>query len=370
MKKMESTINYLLNTRPFYAHFFLNSKIIYDDKNVPTGAAALINATPTLYFNTEFMELQTQEQLAGLVEHEVLHILFDHITTFKEENLLNKDVANIAMDLAINQYIHTLPVMKEGSPITLEGVNKKFGLNLPAFETWEFYYQHLIKNVDKMGSFSTIDNHDMMKGNMSPSEAKAVIRDALDKAIKSSSGNVPEAIAKVFANLSEEAKVPWQQVLANFVAKSISSTVRHSRKKINRRFGIHRPGRIKKRELTLGVCVDSSGSVSDESYKSFMTEIKRISKITQKTYLVDADCVVQDVKVIKKNKAFEATRKGCGGTAYQPAIDECMKLGCDAIVYFGDFDTSDTPKNPGIPFLWVGVGDSKKPGDFGGEIRI
>jgi predicted metal-dependent peptidase len=154
------------------------------------------------------------------------------------------------------------------------------------------------------------------------------------------------------------------------VARSISTTTKNTRKKINRRFGLEQPGKKKKRELTLGVCVDSSGSVSDEAFQSFLTEVSRISQICQTTYLVDADCVVQNVDVIKKGKKVKNQRSGSGGTAYQPAIDKCLELKCDAIVYFGDADSSDIPKNPNIPFLWVIVGNQNPPGNFGSVVRL
>jgi hypothetical protein len=45
-------------------------------------------------------------------------------------------------------------------------------------------------------------------------------------------------------------------------------------------------------------------------------------------------------------------------------------MGVDAIVNFGDGDTSDTPEDPGIPFIWALVGDSERPGAFGDVVRI
>jgi predicted metal-dependent peptidase len=199
---------------------------------------------------------------------------------------------------------------------------------------------------------------------------KEVLQDAIGKSIKDACGNIPDVVSKIFDSMRSESKVPWQQVLANFVARSSSNTTQSTRKRSNRRFGIDQPGKKKKRELTLGVCVDSSGSVSDESYEKFLNEIIRITKFCQKVYFVEADCVVQNVDILKKNTKNHLKRNGNGGTAYQPAIDKCVELNCDAIVYFGDFDTSDTPTNPGRPFLWVGVGNSPKPGNFGGEIRL
>jgi hypothetical protein len=47
-----------------------------------------------------------------------------------------------------------------------------------------------------------------------------------------------------------------------------------------------------------------------------------------------------------------------------------MKHNVTAIAYLGDFDSSDIPVNPGVPFLWVGVGNQPPPGNFGKVLRI
>jgi predicted metal-dependent peptidase len=368
MKNIEKAINLLLNTKPFYAHFFLNSKIVKDYPGVPTAAAAVTHESTVLIFNSEFISKLKDTELAAVVEHEILHLLFDHVYAMKFDKDLNKHIANIAMDLAINQYIEGLP--KEA--IDLDMINKTTGLDLPPKETWEYYYYKLLQAQEKLEKIFPIDEHGtaidgQVKGK---GEGKEILADNVSKSIKNSAGNVPEVIAKVFDSLRSTSKVPWQQVLANFVASCSSSTTVGTRKKTNRRFGTDHPGKKKKRELVLGVCVDSSGSVSDESYEQFLSEIVRITKFCQKVYMVEADCVVQNIETLKKNTKKSLKRNGHGGTAYQPAISKCVELGCDAILYLGDLDASDRPQNPGKPFLWVAVGNSEPPGDFGKVIRL
>lgn len=367
MKNIEKSIKMLLDSNAFYAHFFLNSKISYNHYGVKTAGACVTQSGTQLIFNTEFVESLTTEELCGVVEHEVLHILFDHVHAMKYDKYLDKHIANIAMDLSINQYIKNLPK----DCVSLSSIKKITGLDLEPLQNWEYYYQKLMDKKEELEKTYPIDDHDLQVSDQcKEGEGREVLRDAIDKAIKASRGNVPSHILKVFDTLSSESKVPWKQVLANFIARATASTSKNTRKKTNRRFGIDQPGKIKQRELTLGVCTDSSGSVSDESYQQFMAEIIRISKICGTTFIIDADCTVQNVEKIKKNKPVKTERHGSGGTAYQPAIDECKKLKCDAIVYFGDFDCADKPENPGLPFLWVGVGDQPPPASFGSVIRI
>lgn len=365
MNVVETAIKLLLDKKPFYGHFYLNCVIKYDLSHIKTAAVAMTRNGAVMIFNREFVNTLTAGQVAGLIEHETLHLLFDHLDAFSDPKLLRK-IANVATDLSINQYIEVLPL----GALLLDEFNKDYGLDMKPNQTWEYYYGHLLQAaIDYTGSES-LDEHLPYDGELTPDMRKALLKNAVENATKAAAGNVPKEILKVLDSLRNTHQVSWKQMLNNFVAKCVSNTTQATRKKTNRRFGLDQPGKKKRRELILGVCVDSSGSVSDDSYDKFMAEVVQISKVASKIYIVEADCTVQNIDEVKKNKTFSLQRKGCGGTAYQPAIDECMRRGCDAILYFGDFDTSDRPENPGVPFLWVGVGDSPKPADFGSEIRL
>lgn len=365
MTNLQKALKKLLSTKPFYAHFFLNSKIVMDWGNVPTAAAAVTSTGTLFIFNSEFLSKLTPDEIIAVIEHEVLHFLFEHVAQMGQDG--NQHVRNIAMDCSINQFISGVP---EGC-VTVEAVEKTIGKPLKREQTWEYYYEYLLDYKNEMEKHQTLDEHgvehpDKVEGQ----RAKAAVNNAAQKAIKASNGNLPKELIQTLASLQEEAKLPWQQILSNFVARATSSTTQATRKKRNRRFGISIPGKKKKRELTLAVCVDSSGSISNEAYTAFMTEIVRIAKLTNATYVIEADCEVHNVEKVKKGKMPEMVRRSMGGTAYQPAITKAMELKVDAIIYMGDFDTSDRPENPRIAFLWVGVGNQPAPADFGEVIRL
>lgn len=366
MNTIEKTIKLLLEKKPFYAHFFLGSRVVYDTERVPTAAVGLEEGySPCFYFNTKFLNTLTAPECMTLLEHETLHLLFKHVPMDKA---YDNFIANIAKDLAINQYLEDLP----NGAVTLQSISKLLGVQIPPNETWLAYYDLLIKHskVLKVSGFSTLDDHSSWEGSSGDSVDSSALQEILCKAVKASAGVVPKAVQQALNNLQNKAGgLNWKQLLSNFVASSSKSITRNTRKKVNRRYGIHQAGKVRKRELVLGVCVDSSGSISNESFETFFEEINRIIPLCAAVHVVEADCVVQDIKTVKK-KYTSVKRTGQGGTAYQPAISKCLEIGCDAILYFGDFDTADAPKNPGVPFLWVGVGNSPKPGDFGREVRI
>ncbi len=377
MNNLEKAINELLNNRPFYAHFFLNSKVkIVEDSVCPTAAACITKTSTMFMFGKSFIESLTHKELCGVIEHETLHFLFDHVLEFaNKQSMFDAYVKNIAMDCAINQFIEGLPKFA----VTLESLEKQLKKKLLPEQTWEYYYGQLQDFADKMkaAGIATLDDHSQQgkdgdcKGvGENGSLHKSVLRSTMDKAMQQSNGNVPDSVLKVYDSLCQEAKLPWKVILSNFVARHTCTTKQDTRKKRNRRFGITIAGKKKKRELVLSVCTDSSGSVSDESYMKFLDEIQRIAGLTSKTYLIDADCEVQNVDTLTKKSKIKRERHGHGGTAYQPAITRALELKSDIIIYFGDMDAADKPENPLVPVLWVIVGNQNPPADFGHVLRL
>lgn len=376
---LEKIVYAFLQEEPFFAHFMLNMKILYDLPGCPTAGVRLSNYNLELAINRKFFfsfPLVTQQ---AILKHEMLHVLLEHVS---ERGSLQKDpkyaqIKNIAMDCAINQYITNLP--EEG--ITLPLVEKMVNKPLSPFESWEYYYAAIKEEADRQ--LSNIPDHEFMDSGDSKDKKDAaqgagkigteVIKDAANKAAKQAAGNTPDYVNKILGALNVGAKVNWKQQLRNIIASARHVSTKPTRMRPNRRFELEQPGRKKDKRLVLGVCLDSSGSISDDDYQDFLNEVVHISKSTTLTILVHADCTVQRVDTIRNGKVsneVKSKRHGSGGTAYQPAIDKCMEQKCDAIVYFGDFDCADTPTNPRVPFIWVGVGNQPPPGNFGHVIRL
>lgn len=369
---LENTLYHLLQDEPFFANFLLASKVVYDHKEVERAAVSFKGGRITFYFNTSWYSTLSLSERIGVLKHEVFHLLLDHVGNRQYGNQ-NHKAKNVAMDCAINQYIHGLPE----NCVTLKSLSEMCGKQLLPFETWEYYY-HQMKDVAE-NNINDSSDHDAMfegEGEMTEAEAsmrQAAIRDQADKAIKASKGKIPDGVGKILAQLNQGAKVNWKQQLRNIISSSRVVQTKPSRQKVHRRFELDQPGRKKDKRLVLGVCVDSSGSVSDEAFAMFMNEVYHIAKMTSVTYLIHADSEVQKVEVIKGGKAKKeklAERHGNGGTCYQPAIKECVKRQCDVIIYQGDMDAADTPENPGVPFVWVRVGKQDPPGNFGKVIDL
>lgn len=373
---IEKLIYELLKTEPFFANFLLGSSISYNNPRVQTAAVSILKGTINFYFNTAYMESKSLPAQKAILKHEILHVLLEHCGGSRNPDYQKNHMAkNVAMDCAINQYITDLP---EGG-VTLASLEKMVGQKLQPYECWEYYYDQMKQKAKENGpGDGEPHDHDIMFEGEGDSEAqqaqnKAAIKDLANKAASASAGNVPEHVAKLLGSLNKDQKVNWKQQLRNLVASARSITRKPTRKRANRRFELEQPGHKKDKKLILGVCFDVSGSVSDESLQEFFNEAYHLAKQTTKTYLIQADCEINKVELVKNGKAKPSqlqTRYGSGGTAYQPAIDKCMELDCDAIIYFGDMDAADVPKNPKIPFIWVRVGSQPPPGNFGKVIDL
>lgn len=155
----------------------------------------------------------------------------------------------------------------------------------------------------------------------------------------------------------------------NFFCNAEETFTELTRKKRNRRYGLLQPGSKNEQKMNLGIAVDTSGSVSDESLKLFFGEIARIyDENTMVLHVMEADTRIQNCYKYKKNMKIEA--KGRGGTAYGPAFEKANELKVDALIYFGDFDCSDTPEKPKCAVLWAGIGKQEPPVPWGRVIRV
>jgi len=364
--KLDKIIHELLKTEPFYAQFTLNCEVRYNTNNVPTAGAGVQNGRLILIFNTKYMDSLPFESQVAILKHEVLHLLFDH-NDWTYYDKLNIQVWNAAMDCSINQYVTNLPA----GTITLDMFSELCKKPLLPYQSAVYYYNELLPNCNTVQVPAPLDSHDALpESDVDKQIKKGAVARAADEAMKASAGKMPNGLTKAIESLREKSTINWKQQLRNFIASAVSSKTKHTRKKSHRRFELDQPGKKKKRELRLAVCIDSSGSVSDEQFEAFISEISHLVKHCAEANLIYADSEVQKVINLKQNEKPPLERYGNGGTMYQPAIDKARQLKSNVIVLFGDLDCADTPTDPGIPFLWVTCGSTERPGEFGRVLEL
>ena len=103
-KKITDIVIMMLSTNilPFYAEFstFIN---YYESTNVPTCGVNITKEGMNFYWNRKFVDSLTDPEMLFILLHENFHLLFDHT---KRSIFYNKEFANVAQDMIINQIIH------------------------------------------------------------------------------------------------------------------------------------------------------------------------------------------------------------------------------------------------------------------------
>ena len=359
----------LMLKEPYYGFFLIMLNKMWR-KDLPTAGVSKNGINYQLAINEEFWTSLSEKHQMGLLKHELLHIAFGHLVSFG--SFRNKKLANVAMDMEINQYIDPDYLPDGGIDI-----NNYEDLNLDRKAGCRYYYDKLQQLKDEKDKDGTCGNKEMDKlldnidngdvpdhstweefDNLSEAEKKLiekqiqkVLSDAKEQTIKKR-GNVPGEIEGVI--IIEEIVKPkfdWRGYIRRFTGISTKVFTKKIRRKENRRF-CENPGlKIKMRQHML-LAIDTSGSVSDTELQEFMGEIHHIYKTGVDITIIQCDTSINSIEEYKGKN--ELNVKGRGGTEFDPVLDyyNANQKKYTSLVYFTDGEcyTSVLPKGN---VLWV-----------------
>jgi predicted metal-dependent peptidase len=359
----------LLLKEPYYGFFLLMLNKFWDQR-IPTACVGKNGINYQLRINEEFWTSLDDAKKMGLLKHELLHIAFNHLTM--HFNFSDKRLANVAMDMEINQYIDA-NMLPEGG-ITLESYPE---LNLNARAGCRYYYDALRKAqkdkdekgtsgspamdklLDALGNGEDPTNHDWeIFDDLSEAERKLVdkqtqrvLNQAKEQTVKRQ-GTVPGEINGVI--IIEEIVPPkfdWRGFIRRFTGVSTRVFTKKIRRKENRRFSDNPGLKIKMKQHML-LAIDTSGSVSDDELKEFMNEIHHIYKTGVDITIVQCDTEIQSIEPYRGKHELKVS--GRGGTYFDPVLNyfnENLKK-FTSLVYFTDGEAHASIKPRGN-VLWV-----------------
>jgi predicted metal-dependent peptidase len=378
IEKFQRAAYSLIQNDRYYGNLLLECRTILDYPMKHRAAVTSRGGQPVLLFSAQALQEHNVRQICGMIKHELMHIILDHlkVNTVSADGFWDDSTArNIAQDCMINQDIYEL---HDTSRVTVEDLSKTLGVELDRYQTSQYYFEQMMAQIkDKRDELKKLaeqafDDHNfedpMADGDF---QKQAGFFNAMRRAANKSAGNIPQEVMEALDAIQGQMETPWQALLANFVARQISQTRIPTRKKLNRRYAHLTPGHKKERELCLALCIDESGSMSEEWLGKIYDQIQQLLTSQGLLHIIHADCEVAAVETLKKGDRFNFVRRSNGGTAYDPAIKKAVELNVDAIIYFGDMDTADTPEDPGIPVLWITTSNNiTKPGNFGEMVRL
>lgn len=265
----------LLIRHPFFGNMATRLNVI----DASDWCSTLATDGRNFYYNVDFVNKLTPRQAEFGFAHEVLHNVFDHIGRCESRN---KQLANIAMDYAVNQ-------------ICLDDKIGEFPTHVKVFQdnkyrNWSFeqIYEHLYENAEKIDLDTLgklldehLDGDEEGNGPSISAEERKQIRDEIKEAMlnaaaASGAGKLPAAVARLIQEFTEP-KMDWRELLRMNIQSILKSNFSFSR--FNRKSqmcGAVLPGMLNDETVDVCCAIDMSGSISDEQAQDFLSEVKGI----------------------------------------------------------------------------------------------
>ena len=357
----------------FFGALMLFARII-PTKSIETAATD----GKTIFINEDYLNSLSSSEQNALLLHEVLHMALLHCIRIGGRD---RHIWNIAADIVVNGLIrmNTSFQLPDGAII-----DDKF-----KDESAEEIYEALLKNKESIKlSIPDIiefdeENDDLNTEKMSTEEIEGYWKDAIqvventvnNDSNGSGQGNLPAGLSSEIKNILEP-EVDWRHALWKYVGKTNSDF-----DDLDRRFiykGLYLEGLLTD-GLEIFVCIDTSGSVSDQLLSQFAGELKGILSsyphVKCKLYYADTD-LDGPYEIDHIDKLPPA--KGRGGTSFVPFFNALSKSEGtfsevnSAAVYFTDGYGEFPEKQPANPTMWLVPSDGLKSHafPFGEVIRI
>lgn len=347
---------------------------LVEEKSIPTAAVD----GKRFYYNPDFVQKLTDDELVFLVGHEVGHCVWQH---FLRRGDRRRDVWNMAGDYVINQMLvdERIGAQIKAVPILLD--SKYRGM------ASEEVYDDLMKNAVKIQM--TLDIHmdgdgseegegEGFRGEPLTEEEKKALSDELKEAVMQAAqaagaGNVPKGFQRLLQDISAP-KMNWRDMLKiqlNSIIKNDYSFSRPNRKM--QQSGAIIPGMLPGEEVDVAVYIDTSGSIGTDMLKDFLGEVAGIMEQfdTYTLRIAQFDTNVYGEEVFSSDynddiRSYEI--KGGGGTSFEAIFDHMHQndITPNQLIVFTDGEPFGSWGDAGYcDTLWVIHSNPNKKAPFG-----
>jgi len=288
---------HLMMNDPWYGHIVMAMTWKRDDDNVPTMGVAIVDGEFKCYYNTDFVESMSWEQLYGVVMHEVEHLVRLHPTRGGCAD--DHHLFNVACDMCVNGRRNSprIGYRKHGKlilpkdPDNAVWIPKDWDENLTAEEYYKKLHQkanNQSKNGDGNddgddngdgngdGNGKMIDDHGTwQRTNTSKEIARELVREGVNNATKAA-GTAPGHLLSVIEELQKN-KVNWRSILKNFLGRHVGNRRNTWSRQNRRRQGFGNKGHSRHAAGKIQVVVDTSGSMGKKELEKAFAEIEAMA---------------------------------------------------------------------------------------------
>ena len=398
LTKLAAARTRLIMERPFLGALVMHLPLKVGDAGIKTTGTD----AKAFYFNPAFVDHLSLAQTQFILAHEALHCAMGHP---HRRNHRVKRRWDVACDHAVN-----LILIEEGLKPPLHGIlaDQNY-MTLSAEEIYplipedtpeESFDQHLFDSDNEQGA-SPDENQrqdDPEAGNsggqgkegqseaeeqqgsgsqasQKPNEMSPAEREELAEQWKNRLAAAAQA-ARQAGKLSQSMmrwvdgllapSLPWRALLARFFA--INQRDDYSWRRPSRREGAAILPRLSSEGLEVIAAIDTSGSISDEELREFVSELDALKgQVRAKVTLLACDNHIADAAPWDY-EAWDAMQlpndiEGGGGTDFRPVFDwvEAENRSPNLLVYFTDAE-GDFPKvPPNYPVVWLVKGKGVVP---------
>ena len=283
----------LLLRHPFFGNMATRLRIQSADDWLPTAAVDGRN----LFFNTQFFNAMSNQEIEFVIAHEILHCVFDHLTRREDRD---PQIHNIAADYIVNNLLVRDRIGQKPTFIDCFQDFKYDGWS--SEEVYDDIYEQAKENgkelLEQLGEL--LDEHldwegeggegeeenggNGNKSTKQPKYSKEQLREIRDEikenmmtaAQSSGAGNTPKEVERMITQLTEP-KMNWREILRQQIQSTIKNDftfMRPSRK------GWHMsavlPGQNFDETIDICVAVDMSGSIGNKQAEDFLGEVQGI----------------------------------------------------------------------------------------------
>jgi len=388
-KEATAAVSRLIAKEPFFARILLEQmSVAYeaDAKACATDGARIV-------INSWFAGLHITEQVFVLA-HEILHAVFDHCPraaryarTGVGPDLLpfNRKRGNQAMDYVVNAILSRDKIGRLPSGALFRGLSDADAL-------WDDLYVELgDEGEDEQdndsdgddgddGSSGGFDDH-LPPSPCTEEEANAKSEQMRQTVVRATNqardmGKMPGGLDRVIGGLIQP-KQPWQALLRAYVEERVGKDER-TWNRLNRRKlvvppHVPSPGWQGYGLEQVVVCIDVSGSISDEEMTLFVSEtVSLMTEVNVKELYVvwwDTEAVIRQVDVHDPEDFVRQSVDGGGGTVYDCALDKIDACGLEPslVICFTDGWINCRREGVSYPHLTLTTG---RPLPFGGNITV
>ena len=280
--KLQEARCLLLNHEPWYGH--ASMRMTWRELNrIQTMGVRIVNGGDVeCAYNPGFVESLTPMELAGVIQHEINHVVRCHCIRRGDRNAT---AWNVAADMAVNGHRQN-PRIGLWDPDRQQRVIPLNGNIIWIPEGWppdasteEFYERIVIDGNPCAGSGQTDDHSIWDESDCSAEELKTVLR-GFFSGLNSQGHHAPSHMRDAIESIASP-QIDWRSLLRRNLGRALTP---HRRRPTvsrppRRRTGFGLPGVRRRHRCRAVAIIDVSGSISESDLQLFFAELEEICRL-------------------------------------------------------------------------------------------